>query len=84
MMSTEMLFLMHILVISCSGQRHEAASAALLESASGLKQLCELKAVEKQRINNTVGTCLDVTENFTPKLGSKETVDSKYLFCKPE
>lgn len=81
-MSTEMLFLMHILVISCSGQRHEAANTVLLESASALKQLRELKAVQKQMINNTVVTCLDVTEKFTPKLGAK-TVDSKYLFCKP-
>lgn len=33
-------------------------------------------------INNTVVIGLDVTENFTAKLGSKETADSKYL-CKP-
>lgn len=55
----------------------------LLGSASGLKQLRELKTVEKQTIYNTVVTYLDVPENFTPKLGSKETVGSKYLLCKP-
>lgn len=34
-------------------------------------------------INSTVVICLDVAKNFTPKLGSKETVDLKYLLCKP-
>lgn len=70
----------HILVISHSGQRHATANRMLLQfKGTSWIKIC----LGKHMINSTVVICLDVAKNFTPKLGSKETVDLKYLLCKP-